>query len=189
MTAIKTLFGTIIGFLMVVAFTGSIAATVISLAMPDKTALKAAWAELRCLAGYPIAGSDCVQDIVRAANAARSEADRARDLAEDARKAAEDALAKGNLKFEQGPAIKTGVSLVVGTIYLDVAAQSGLVRSFCWAIVDEGGLDPRVGLAVRGADGQIAVLPLSQDNLELLEMDAADLSAALAACPWPGGTP
>ncbi len=188
MKTIKTALGTAIGFLMVLAFTGTITAIVVSLALPDKTILRNVWEELRCIAGYPEAGSDCVLDAIGRAQDAVAAANQRRAEAEAAQRAAEDALARGDLEFIQGPAMKDGVSLVVGTIYLDVTNRTGLVRSFCWAVVDNPGLDPRVGLAVRDASGQITVLPLTTDDLTLLDTDAAEASAALVSCPWPGGT-
>lgn len=194
MKTIKTAFGTAIGFLMVLAFTGTIAAIVFSLAVPDKTAIREFWEEARCIAGYPVSGSQCAQDAIRraddavaAANQRRAEAEEALRAAEDAQRAAEDALARGDLEFTQGPALKDGVSLVVGTIYLDVASRTGLQRSFCWAIIDEGGLDPRVGLAIREASGQVSILPLSDDDIALMELEPGEAAAAHASCPWPGG--
>lgn len=201
MKTIKTVFGTAIGFLMVLAFTGTIAAIVFSLAVPDKTAIREFWEEVRCIAGYPVAGSQCAQDAIRraddavdAANRRRAEAEAAQRAAEEAQRAAEeaqrvaeDALARGDLEFTQGPALKDGVSLVVGTIYLDVASRTGLQRSFCWAIIDEGGLDPRVGLAIRDASGQVSVLPLGHDDIALMELEPAEAATAHASCPWPGG--
>lgn len=194
MTAIKRALGTAIGFVMVVAFTGTIAAIVFSLAVPDKTALREFWEEARCIAGYPVSGSQCAQDAIRraddavaAANQRRAEAEEAQRAAEDAQRAAEDALARGDLEFTQGPALKDGVSLVVGTIYLDVASRTGLQRSFCWAIIDEGGLDPRVGLAIREASGQVSILPLSDDDIALMELEPGEAADAHASCPWPGG--
>lgn len=201
MKTIKTVFGTAIGFLMVLAFTGTIAAIVFSLAVPDKTAIREFWEEVRCIAGYPVANSQCAQDAIRraddavdAANRRRAEAEAAQRAAEESQRAAEeaqrvaeDALARGDLEFTQGPALKDGVSLVVGTIYLDVASRTGLQRSFCWAIIDEGGLDPRVGLAIRDASGQVSVLPLGHDDIALMELEPAEAATAHASCPWPGG--
>lgn len=187
MTAIKTALGTAIGFLMVLAFTGTITAIVVSLALPDKTLLRNVWEDVRCLVGYPAIDSDCVLEAIRRAQDAVEAANQLREEAEAAQRAAEDALALGDLEFTQGPALKDGISLVVGTIYLDVTNRTGLVRSFCWAIIDSGGLDPRVGLAVRDASGQVNVFVLSDDDLALLEMDAREAAGAYSACPWPGG--
>lgn len=188
MKIIKTVFGTAIGFLMVLTFTGTIAAIVVSLAVPDKTILRETWEELRCVVGYPVPDSDCMLDAIRRANDAVTAANELRSEAEAAQRAAEEALARGNLEFTQGPVLKDGISIVVGTVYLDVTNRSGLLRSFCWAIVDEGGLDPRVGLAVRNESGQLNVLTLSGDDLALLELDASEAAQAYFACPWPGGT-
>ncbi|UWQ19059.1 hypothetical protein [Jannaschia sp. M317] len=187
MTAIKRILGTAIGFVMVLAFTGTITAIVFSLAVPDKTALREFWEEVRCIAGYPVAGSQCAQDTIRRADDAVAAANQRRAEAEEAQRAAEDALARGDLEFAQGPALKDGVSLVVGTIYLDATNRTGLVRSFCWAIIDEGGLDPRVGLAIRDASGRVRVLPLSDDDIALMELQPVEAAAAHASCPWPGG--
>ena len=187
MTAIKRILGTAIGFVMVLAFTGTITAIVFSLAVPDKTALREFWEEVRCIGGYPVAGSHCAQDAIRRADDAVAAANKRRADAETAQKAAEDALARGDLEFAQGPTLKDGVSLVVGTIYLDVASRTGLQRSFCWAIIDEGGLDPRVGLAIRDASGQTRVLPLSDDDIALMELEPGEAAAAHASCRWRGG--
>jgi hypothetical protein len=65
--------------------------------------------------------------------------------------------------------------------------RTGLQRSFCWAIIDEGGLDPRVGLAVREASGQVSILPLSDDDIALMELEPGEAADAHASCPWPGG--
>jgi hypothetical protein len=186
MTSIKRILGTAIGFLMVLAFTGTIATIVLSLAVPDRTALHKAWAELRCIAGYPVAGSVCAQDLIRDANEATNAAKRQTTIAEVAQQAAQDALASGDLEFTQGPLLKDGVSIVVGTIYRDAINRTGLVRSFCWAIVDSGGLDPRVGLAVLNSTGQVIALDLTNEDLTLLELDENAIAAALVSCPWPG---
>lgn len=202
MTAIKRALGTAIGFMMVMTFTVTIAAIVLSLAVPDKTALREFWEEVRCISGYPVAGTQCAQDAIRRADdavaaakkrradaeAAQRAAEEGQRAAEEAQLAAEDALARGDLDFAQGPALKDGISLVVGTIYLDVTNRTGLVRSFCWAIIDSGGLDPRVGLAVRDASGRVSVLALGDDDLALLELEASEAARAHTACPWPKGT-
>ncbi len=180
--------GTAIGFAMVCAFTALVLILVFVMAARQIPELGGLINEARCIAGYPAAGSACAQEQIRQANAAASAAKRQMAVAEAAQQAAEDALASGDLEFAQGPELKRGVSLVVGTIYRDAASRTGVVRSFCWAIVDSGGLDPRVGIAIRNATGELTVLDLSDADLALLGLDASEVSAALATCPWPKGT-
>ncbi len=145
------------------------------LSIPDE------WiATTRCALGVPAKDSACVADAIKAADDARFAANAARQLAEDA-------LAGQNLVFTQGDPIKDGVSVVVGTIYQNAAARSGIIRSFCWAIIDSSGLDPRVGLAVRDGNGQIEAIDLSASDRDQLDVSLSDIDAARQNCPWPGG--
>lgn len=97
-----------------------------------------------------------------------------------------DVIAAQSFVFSQGDELKDGVNLVVGTLYADATGQTGLIRSFCWAIIDNGGLDPRLGLAVLHSDGRIEVVAVRADDLALLEMNASDINAARSSCPFPG---
>lgn len=174
MRTIRHIAGTAIGFAMAAGFTGAILALVLGLASTQIPALVSFGTELRCLAGIPAEGSACAASMIRAANEGRLQA--------------EEALAEQNLVFTQGDAIKDGINLVVGTIYRDAGNRTGVIRSFCWAIVDSGGLDPRVGLAVRDAQGQVTALDPGPDDLTLLDVAPSEIQAARDACPWPGGT-
>ena len=72
-------------------------------------------------------------------------------------------------------------------IYQNAVARSGIIRSFCWAIIDSSGLDPRVGLAVRDGNGQIEAINLSASERDQLDVSPSDIDAARQTCPWPGG--
>ncbi len=113
----------------------------------------------------------------------REEADRELQAAHEARELAEHALV-GRIVFEEGPTV-AGLTIIVGTTYLDHTARSGFVRAICWAIQDKGGLDPRVTLAQMAPDG--APMPVDIDAFERssLGVDLQDVDAARAACPWP----
>lgn len=174
MHAIKNSLSTILGAAFVAA-TVLLGLLILSAQLPGG---QMAINQLRCLAGIPETGSACVQDVLRDARTAQSQA-------EDAQKQLLNALQGQNLVFVQGPKISDGASLVVGTIYRDVANQSGALRSFCWAIFDHGGLDPRVGLATREADGRITSLPIAPKDEALLKLGAAELAKVGRGCPWP----
>lgn len=100
-----------------------------------------------------------------------------------AKDAAERAAAGHDMVFESGDAHK-GKTLVVGALFTDSARRVGLLRAYCWAIEDRGGLDPRVPLARREADGSIVALPLDAGEMAKFQWDAADLEAARHLCPW-----
>lgn len=178
MSAIKRMVGTAIGFAMVMAFTAGILSLVLSLASEQQPGINALGAELRCLAGIPKAGSACMAEKIAALEAER------RALEQD-RKSLGDVIAAQDFVFTQGAQLKDGVNLVVGTLYRDAATRSGLIRSFCWAVVDNGGLDPRVGLAVLQSDERIEDVTVGAGELALLEMSAGEVDAARAACPFP----
>jgi hypothetical protein len=129
-------------------------------------------ADLRCVAGIPADdGAACVQDSIAAAN--------------EARERAESALLGQSIVYEQGAHIGDGVSLVVSSIYADASTRSGLISSFCYAILDNGGLDPRVALATRSGDGRVTAQVISVRDLAMLRMEADALNAARDQCPWP----
>ncbi|MEM6890136.1 MAG: hypothetical protein AAF636_18675 [Pseudomonadota bacterium] len=134
---------------------------------------------LRCVAGIPAADSDCVQSILDELEADRADIERQKE-------ALESAIAAQSFVFTQGEELKDHISLVVGTLYQDAAAQTGFLRAYCWAVIDNQGLDPRVGLAIREADGRVTALPLSVADLSLLDMQTSDIEAAREACPFEG---
>lgn len=135
-------------------------------------------AEIRCLIGLPKGGSSCVHDAI-------ADARTATELAERARERAEEALRGGSIVFEQGESLGDGVSVVVGTIYADAATRTGIARSFCYAIHDHEGLDPRVALAERDAGGTVLPLPVSAYDQALLRVDTGSIEEARRSCPWP----
>ena len=178
MRAIKSMIGTAIGFAMVLAFTAGIIALVLSLASERLPGIRSLGSELRCIAGFPAADSDCVANEMAALEAARI-------ALEEEYEQLGDLIAAQDFVFTQGDELKDGIHLVVGTLYADAARQSGLIRSFCWAVVDHGGLDPRVGLAVLHGDGRKEDVSVRASDLALLEMVAGEVDAARAACPFP----
>jgi hypothetical protein len=153
------------------------------------------WADARCALGLP-AQSDvkCVQEAQRrlereietvTLRGKEIEAKLAADLdsATKAREDAERAAAGQDMVFVSGGA-HNGKTLVVGALYRDTAARSGLLRAYCWAIRDEGGLDPRVALARQEADGRIVVLPPDPAQMTDFQWTETDLVQARALCPW-----
>lgn len=179
MSAIKRMIGTAIGFAMVLAFTAGIIALVLSLASEKLPGIKAIGSELRCISGFPEAGGECVAQELAALEAERR-------ALEEERERLGDVIAAQSFVFSQGDQLKDGVNLVVGTLYADATRQTGLIRSFCWAIIDNGGLDPRVGLAVLRDDGRIEDVAVRADDLALLDMDANEIDVARSSCPFPG---
>lgn len=177
MTAIRHGIGTAIGVAMITGFTGLILALVLSLASEQMPALKNMGAELRCLAGVPAEDSACVRRKIAALN------DQRRALEAEKQRLG-DVIAAQSFVFTQGDKLADRVNLVVGSLYENAEARAGLIRSFCWAIVDNGGLDPRVGLAVMRGDGRIEMLEAGPADLALLGLSARDVDAARAACPF-----
>lgn len=178
MTTIKGTLGTLIGVAMVVAFTALILVLVLSLASEQLPGIKTFGSELRCLLGVPDADSDCIKRQITALNEQRL-------ILEEERKRLVDVAARQEFVFTQGDQLKDGVTLIVGTLYQDAAAQTGLIRSFCWIIVDSGGLDPQVEVAVMHGDGRIEVRQANPADVALLDMSARDVDAARDACPFP----
>lgn len=178
MNRFKDMIGTAIGVAMALGFTTFLVALVLALASEQLPAIKSIWVEVRCIAGFPAAGSACVLDQIAALDAQR------RDLAQESQRLT-GALAAQGFVFTQGEKLKDGFSLVVGTLYRDPARQAGVLRSFCWIIVDNEGLDPRVGLAVMHEDGRTERLDVDATALVQLGMSARAVNAARAACPFP----
>lgn len=81
MNKIKEMIGTVLGLLLAILFSGSIIAIVLTMAFPDGPSIQGIWDDLRCASGYPVPGSDCVQDLIRKAQDARDQAKSASDEA------------------------------------------------------------------------------------------------------------
>ncbi|MEO1324299.1 MAG: hypothetical protein AAFV59_14965, partial [Pseudomonadota bacterium] len=150
MNALKRMTGAVVGTACAYTFAAGVAGTVFVLLSSSVPAIENLTTELRCAAGVPPKGAQCVEDEIAAAKSAQA--------------AAEDAIAAQNFVFEPGPHFDGGMSVVVGTIYRNAASRTGPIRSFCWAIVDRGGLDPRIGLAIKEPGG--AVKPLDVIDVE-----------------------
>ena len=175
----KDMIGTAIGVAMIVSFTSLIFALVLSLASEQMPALKTIGTEIRCLVGVPDENSTCVRKRIAALDSQRR-------ALEAERQQLVDVIAAQDFVFTQGDWLRGGVSLVVGTLYEDAEARSRPIRSFCWAVVDRPGLDPRVGLAVMERDGRVQATPVGSAERLLLGVSAHEVEAARAACPFPG---
>lgn len=178
MSEIRDRIGTAIGVAMTIGFAALILALVLSLAAGQFPALRGFGAELRCLVGLPEDGSACMTRKLAALDAQRRALD-------EERQRLGDVIAAQSFVFSQGAQLKDGITLVAGTLYQNAAAQTGLIRSFCWAVIDNGGLDPRVGLAVKHGDGRIEELTPDARQRALLEMSASAIDAARTSCPFP----
>lgn len=178
MIPIRNFIGTAIGVTMIVGFAALILALVLSLASGQFPALRKIGAEVRCIAGIPADGSRCMMDRIAALNAQRRALD-------EERQRLGDVIAAQSFVFTQGEELRDGLNLVVGTLYEDADAQTGLIRSFCWVIVDNSGLDPRVGLAVMREDGRIEELAPDAQQRAQLALSTPEIDAARAACPFP----
>lgn len=178
MTKLRNIIGTAIGVAMISGFAALILALVLSLASGQFPALGAIGEEVRCLAGVPKDGSACMVRKIAALE------DQRRALDEE-RKRLGDVIAAQSFIFSQGEMLKDGVSIVAGTLYRDAASQTGLIRSFCWLIVDNEGLDPRIGIAVMQSDGRIEEIVPDPRRTAVIDMNARDVDAARAACPFP----
>ncbi|MEO1221798.1 MAG: hypothetical protein AAFY42_10680 [Pseudomonadota bacterium] len=173
MKALRTLLNTVLGL----AFFAIIAALAWLILEPHVPELRTARDTLRCAIGMPAANSLCVQDMLADLDAARADVTRQRD-------ALDATIAAQSFVFTQGEELADHISLVVGTLYEDASTQTGFLRAYCWAVIDNHGLDPRVGLAIREADGRTTSLPLSLSDLALLDMPLSDAESARAACPF-----
>lgn len=178
MKAIKNIIGTAIGVTMITGFAALILALVLSLASGQFPALASIGDEVRCLAGLPKDGSACMMRKIAALD------DQRRALEEE-RKRLGDVIAAQSFVFSKGETLRDGLSIAAGTLYEDAASQTGLIRSFCWVIVDNEGLDPRIGLAVMQSDGRIEEITPDPRRLAIIDMSARDADAARAACPFP----
>lgn len=153
------------------------------------------WTDARCALGLP-SQSDvkCVQDeqarltreietVTRRGREIETALGVQLDAAKKAKDDAERAAAGQDMVFVSGGA-HNGKTLVVGVLYRDAAKRTGLLRAYCWAIRDEGGLDPRVALARQEADGRIVVLPPDPVQMADFQWTETDLVQARALCPW-----
>lgn len=146
------------------------------------------WTDARCALGIPTQQDiKCIQIEVDAVIQRGQEMEAKLNADIEAQKSAKDAAeraAAGNdMVFESGDA-HNGKTLVVGALYSDSAARSGLLVAYCWAIEDQGGLDPRVPLARRDANGSIVALPIDAAGMAQFKWTPADLEAARNLCPW-----
>lgn len=90
----------------------------------------------------------------------------------------------GRIVFTEGANV-AGLTVIVGTIYRDHAARSGVVRAICWGIQDRTGLDPRLTLAEMDASGVARALSVDAFERSAINIDLADIIAARNVCPWP----
>lgn len=146
------------------------------------------WTDARCALGLPTQQDvKCIQVEIDAAiqRGKAIEAKLNADIQAQiiAKEAAERAAAGNDMVFESGDA-HNGKTLVVGALYSDSATRAGLLVAYCWAIEDQGGLDPRVPLARREADGRIVPLPMDAAGMAHFKWTAEDLEAARNLCPW-----
>lgn len=146
------------------------------------------WTDARCALGLPTQQDvKCIQVEIDAAiqRGKEIEARLNADIAAQtkAKEAAERAAAGSDMIFESGDA-HNGKTLVVGALYSDSAARTGLLVAYCWAIEDRGGLDPRVPLARREANGAVVALPVDAVGMAQFNWSVADLEAARTLCPW-----
>lgn len=153
------------------------------------------WADARCALGIPMQSDPkCVQEeqrrltreidaVTRKGREIETALGAQLDAAKKAKDDAERAAAGQDMVFVSGGA-HNGKTLVVGVLYRDAAKRTGLLRAYCWAIRDEGGLDPRVALARQEADGRIVVLPPDPMQMADFQWTETDLVQARALCPW-----
>lgn len=105
----------------------------------------------------------------------------------DTLQASNDALAgalNGQMVFEEGPAVGS-VAVITGAIYREHTTRTGLVQAICWAIHDQGGLDPRLTLAVMEANGSVRPLQVDAFERAAVNIDDRTIADSRAACPWP----
>lgn len=178
MTSIKNTFGIAIGVVMVASFAAALIALVLSLASTQMPGINSAASELRCWAGVPQQGSTCML------NELAELRDEKQHLREEREKLS-DMVAAQSFVFSEGEKLKDGHSLVVGTLYEDANARTGLIRSFCWVIIDKGGLDPRVGLAVMEKDGTVHPIYATDQSRAVLNMPLDVQMDATMRCPFP----
>lgn len=174
-----------LGAMMASAFGLGLIALTLAMITPDFPIIREAFASARCFAGVPAEDSPCFDDQIEVERQARLEAERARRVAEAALRAAQDASSGQDLVFVQGDQIADRISLVVGTIYRDENGQAKIVRAFCYANLDHGGLDPRVLLSVMDERGFVSTMPITNGDLVMLEITRADLDEARAQCAFP----
>jgi len=177
--------GAQIGTVMSVGFGAGLIALTLAMISPDFPIIRETFVSARCVAGFPSQDTTCFNDQIAAEREARRLAEAAQRMAETELRVARDSAAGQDLVFVQGEQIKDRISLVVGTIYRDDAGRSVAVRSFCYANLDHGGLDPRVLLSVRDEQGNISPVPITNDHLVMLDATRIDLELARAACVFP----
>lgn len=178
MTPIRFVANTLAG----AAFVLAIAALSLLILKEEIPALQTALSDVRCFVGMPEQGSSCVRDQLDALK-------REREAVEEERERLATMVGAQDFVFVEGDDLPDGGKLVVGTLYEDAAARTGLIRSFCWAIFDRGGLDPRIGLSIMQADGTVQPVSLRDTDLIVLKLARSDLAAVRAMCPFPDISP
>lgn len=185
-----------VGMITAYAFFIGIAALILVMIAKDMPIIAGLFDRIACASGLVDAHASCVQETIAAAKAAREEAEAKRRDAEDARQAAlttkaefETILATQAFHFEEGQTFSVGgrFTVVVGTMYRDAKAKTGVLQSFCWLTMDRSGLDPRIGVAMRRADGVEESLAVEPKDLAAHGIDPGVIPDARAACPWPRG--
>ncbi len=168
---------------------GVIYAILVSLIGPDK----AVWADVRCAVGLPLqTDKTCIQaSIDQAVSGAVARQKRVQARIEDellaakrSREAAEQALADQNVEFIEGQS-HSSKTIIVGLVYRGGDASAGILRGWCWAIQDRGGLDPRVMLERMDGSGLRMPGGIDQAQLQAFGWTQSDVVAARAKCPWP----
>lgn len=146
--------------------------------VPHVPALTVVEDNLRCVAGVPAADSDCVQSMIADLRDQKAQIEAERDdIAE--------MFTRGERVYEQGKVLRDGLYVAVGTIYDDPDTKTGVRHASCHAVLDLVGFDPRVLLATLDAGGRITPVPVSTEDALELDLSAAEIADARAACPFP----
>lgn len=208
MKTLKGIFGSIIGGLMVLFFSGGIIATVLIMAFPDTLSIgKSIWADLRCASGYPAQGSDCVQDLIRKAQDARDQAKSASDETIRKLQAERDQLA---LQVEQNGARKEELGALSAsvknfTLFRNKTLEFGVVKtgvkfasvlepevwSDSWCYLDRtyNELPRHLPLGNKASGKAVVWTNVTETMLRDAGLTDAMLNEARSACQFPEDVP
>lgn len=166
-----------IGMMAAFGIVGGVSVALVSekMMMPDDRA------RLLCSAGLlELAGEECLGVRLQAGLS---------DLQDDVAAAQQDrqmaeAALSGRMVFTEGGQV-SGLTVIVGAIYEDHRARSGLIRAICWGIQDRNGLDPRLTLAEMDANRVLKPLAVDAFERSAFGLDVASIASARRDCPWP----
>lgn len=203
MRVITRTFGYIVVTSFVLSVIGIVVFSVVTrLAPPDAPI----WRDVQCFIGSPARG-DTACLTVKLREQAQAYAARTSDLeqkiahVQEEKARIERAITDEDITFvesqyinddgslsEEQPfiaGVRTARKVVVGIVYRDGRASSGIDQGWCWATQDVPGMDLRVVIGKVGKDGRAQPVRPSDEAVEKVGWEPHQLGMVRGHCPWP----